>query len=256
MAQGNDVKPIISIVYPTCRLGGIDILKDNLDRQTFKDFEIVIGDELYDSRAKLVKWYLSKYKVKHFKPQPPKPGYVWNLNSCYNEMVKMCEGTFIVSLQDFICISARGLERFWDMHKLHPMALITGVGHKAKNPEKIEIQDPLLTFDTITKPTGISETDERMMFREGLHEQNYSYFELNWASFPTGYYFDESMDQFYGGDNAVFALQTKLPVFVDRSNECVGYNQALFGRPHDWEEKHQNKEGRLNKRIWDLNQTH
>ncbi len=140
-------------------------------------------------------------------------------------------------LTDFIWIPANGLERFWEVYQLYPDALVTGVGHKA--------QDGL---------EGISETDERVFGEPGVHETDFTWYELNWASCPTKIAprFDEAMDEFYGGENQVFAMKAVArghKIYLDRSNVCIGLNQAQWGRPTDWEEKHHNKENRIAERV-------
>lgn len=223
-------KPSISVVCVTNRPGAVDILKENMDRQTFRDFEVIIAD---DSRG----W--EHEVLKHFKPREKAPGDAWNLNKAYNDALAIVDGELIVFLQDYIWIPANGLQRFWEMYKMFPNDLVTGVGHKAK--EGLE---------------GISEIDDRANGAPGVFESNYSYYELNWASCPTAIAprFDEDMDTHYGGENVVFALKAQqkgAKIWVDRSNRCIGYNQSMFPRPTDWESRHCNK-GFLNKKLQEV----
>lgn len=46
--------PFISVICPTMRVGGLDILFDSLQKQTFTDFELVLVDGLYERRKELV----------------------------------------------------------------------------------------------------------------------------------------------------------------------------------------------------------
>lgn len=46
--------PFISVVVPTVRVGGLDILFDSLKKQTFTDFELVLVDGLYERRKNIV----------------------------------------------------------------------------------------------------------------------------------------------------------------------------------------------------------
>lgn len=60
----------ISIVVPTMRVGGLDIITNGLDNQTFKDFELVVVDGIYDRRREIVK-HESKsksYEIVHVEP--------------------------------------------------------------------------------------------------------------------------------------------------------------------------------------------
>jgi len=63
-------KPYISVIVATTRIGGLDILCSGLEQQTFKDFELVFADNLYEYRKDIVKQYSYKYSfpIKHIKP--------------------------------------------------------------------------------------------------------------------------------------------------------------------------------------------
>lgn len=215
--------PNISVVCVTNRINAPAYLLSQLEKQTFKDFEAIIADDLCETPI----------LEKHFKPRQKGDGDVWNLNKAYNDCLDKVEGKLIVFLQDFIWIPANGLQRFWDDYQIYKDGLVTGVGHKAK--DGIE---------------GISEFDERVIGEPGVYESDPTWYELNWASCPTRLAprFDEEMDKFYGGENQVFAFNAVKnggKVYVDRSNKCIGLNQNSWGRPGNWEEMHVNKQGRI-----------
>jgi glycosyltransferase involved in cell wall biosynthesis len=230
-AQANysRVIPKISVVCVTNRKGAYKFLLDQLNKQTFKDFELIVADDsgLYP--------VVQHHNPKWFQPRQKEVGDVWNINKAYNDCLDKVEGELIVFLQDFIWIPANGLQRFWDDYQIYPEALITGVGHKAVNGI-----------------IGISEVDDRMFGEPGLHEGTFSHYELNWASCPTKLAprFDEDMDKNYGGENQVFAIKANADIYIDRSNICVGYSQEeVGGRPADWEEKHFNKTNVINDKL-------
>lgn len=202
----------------TNRPGSVAFLKEQLDKQTFQDFEVIVADDGQNARIKVWKQFVPRQKQKND---------VWNLNKAYNDALNLVEGELVVFLQDFIWIPANGLERFWEVYQLYPDCLITGVGHKAA-----------------TGIEGISEVDERALKAPGVYPGNESHFELNWAACPTKVLvqFEEDMDTHYGGENQVFALKTQAPVVIDAANKCIGLSQAeCGGRPVDWEPKHANK---------------
>ncbi len=220
-------KPLISVVCVTNKPGAVEYLKKQLDKQTFKDFEVIIADDggnpkLYD---------------KQFKPREKQEGDVWNLNKSYNDCLSRVEGELIVYLQDFIQISANGLQRFKTLWEILPTALITGCGHKYKDGK-------------------ITETDDRVFGEKGLVESDWTYYELNWSSCPTKIApkFEEDMDTHYGGENQIFAFKANRPVWIDRLNECKG--EMHEGRPDDWEICHVNKDGFLNKKIKEIYDKH
>lgn len=212
--------PKISVVCVTNREGAHTFLLEQLQKQTFKDFEVIVADDYAGEISSQVNW---------FKPRAKLPGDAWNLNKAYNDCLDKVKGELIVFLQDFIWIPANGLERFWELHELFPDDLISGCGHKALNG--IE---------------GISEIDERV-FGEGVTPGNYSHYELNWASAPAkiGIRFNEEMDKNYGGENHYYAqeaIKKGSRIYIDHENRCIGLSQEFCGgRPHDWEERHYNK---------------
>lgn len=104
----------ISILYMTCRIGGIDFLKYLMDEQTFRDFEVVIVDEWFETRKKEVPEYLSDYHVKHLPPKVKKP-YVAIPNACNTGLMHV-EGELVVFLNDFILPPKNWLESFWNTH--------------------------------------------------------------------------------------------------------------------------------------------
>lgn len=214
----------ISVVCATNRVNAVPYLLTQLEKQTFKDFEVIVADDLCETPL----------FEKHFKPRQKGEGDAWNLNKAYNDCLDKVEGELIVFLQDFIWIPANGLERFWEIYQLYPNDLVTGVGHKAKNGLE-----------------GISEVDERAIGEPGLYEGNHTLWEMNWASCPAKIAprFLEEMDKHYGCENQVYALQATYKgakVWIDRSNKCIGFSQEeCGGRKSDWEENHWNKQNRL-----------
>jgi glycosyltransferase involved in cell wall biosynthesis len=62
--------PAISIIMPTMRPGGLDIVFKSLERQTFKNFELILVDGIYKHRKDIVAQESKKYDfiVKHVEP--------------------------------------------------------------------------------------------------------------------------------------------------------------------------------------------
>jgi hypothetical protein len=61
--------PKISVVCPTMRVGGIDILCHGLDQQTYRDFELVLVDCLYDYRKDVFNGVArATFPIKHVSP--------------------------------------------------------------------------------------------------------------------------------------------------------------------------------------------
>lgn len=244
--------PKVSVLCVTNRQGSIDILFRNLRKQTFKDFEVVIVDgsekgHPIDEEEMAVK-YFPEPKAKN----PQLTSVPFNLGWAYNFGIRYCEGEFIFCLQDYIWIPANAIEKFLERIETdaEKKTCVIGVGHKAKYPETLD-------GDFSTKPTGISEIDDRLVGSgRDIQWTDYSQFELNYAMVPKQMFYDaggleESFDNtYYGADNTALALKAEMMGYkflIDKSNECIGYNQSLFPRPRDWEERHNNK-GNYN--VW------
>lgn len=243
----NIAKPKISVIYVTARPGGLDILRDNLKKQTFRNFELIVVDKIAPERSGEGAFYLGELckEVHYFGEPPMKDTDVWALNKAYNEAFRHCNGELIVSIQDYIWIPADGLQKFWNRYQ-ETKGWISGVGHKALSPIPTPI-DIIRTFDVVVVPEGVSESDTRIDGKKDFVEMNYSFFELNYSAFPLKDIkklggMDERYDQGYSCDNVNLALRAHLhgaKFYMDKDNECIGYNQeAVFPRPKDWEERH------------------
>jgi len=236
--------PKISVICVTNRDGWHKVLLDDLDRQTFHDFEVIVANDALFYHKGLT--HLENWQI--FRPREKFETDAWNLNKAYNDCLDRAEGELLVFLQDFIWIPDDGLQRFWDDYQAHPNAFITGVGHKAK--EGLQ---------------GISEEDHRMAaYPDGVSKCK-SYFaewEMNWACAPRSIMprFNEKMDEWYGGENQYVAKVAMLEgrdILIDRNNVCIGYSQdACGGRPVDWEERHCWRDGRLQAFLHYLDLTH
>jgi len=235
----------ISLIYVSNRYGGLDILKFNLKRQTFQDFELIFVDGLYDKRKDIVPEYFKNFKVKHIPDVDLKPeeGYITKLARCDNQAYKACDGELIVHLQDYIYVPQDGLQKYWDTYKLHPNALVTGISHQYYHPtkEKVVNEEGLTSvygFEYREKPEIISWFDPRCDRSEsylGIRKAQPVEWELNWASIPKKVIYDlggmdESYDKHgFGYDNTNIATRASFlgyPIYLDSSNEvfCISHD--------------------------------
>lgn len=145
-------RPAISVLYVTKRMGGFDLLFSNLERQTFRDFELIIVDELYEWRRAPFSYHLTYVPVDFSVVHLPVIGYgdgrQTTICRAHNIGYAACRGELVVLLQDYIWILPDGLERFWNAyHATQERMLITGhstrvEGHPIANPNGI-----LSTYD-------------------------------------------------------------------------------------------------------------
>lgn len=94
--------PYISVVVPTYRAGGIDVLIDALARQTFADFELVLSDCLYSHRAEATATYAADRFVRlvHVEPDP-NPLPVASFCACANAGLRRASGEVVLLMVDY-----------------------------------------------------------------------------------------------------------------------------------------------------------
>lgn len=100
--------PLISIVTPSVRLKGLDLVKKALKNQSYTDFEHIIA----------------------LQEHPPKKGDYWTIYSDYNRAIKQAKGDLIISWQDYTWAKPDTLEKFAYHFKQEPKTLVTAVGDK------------------------------------------------------------------------------------------------------------------------------
>lgn len=137
-----DATKKVSVITVSNRHGGIDINWSSLRRQTFKDFEWILCDTLYEERKEAVQHYTkSDRRVKHIKQGVKDPRAKTWLNHAENQAIKASSGELIVLLQDYIHIQPDALEKFWGQYQSNPKIMVTGVGHQYGKPGKDDIAD-------------------------------------------------------------------------------------------------------------------
>ena len=253
--------PRVSIINPTARLGGLDILVHSLKRQTFQDFECLILDELYTKRSEALTEYLAetwpegKDRIRHIRPLPKKPGKFWNLDQSINQALCLVDSDLIIFLQDYIWMEEQAVECFMKRNLEMGPCLISGVGHKAQDPNWALNLDGLISIFTdenrpelsepekgINQPGPPYEPDPRL---GDFRSPNYTLrpaqaieYETNYASCPLFICheiggFDEDFDAGWGYDNVNFAERAQYSgyeIWVDGENQHIGYaHEILFG---------------------------
>lgn len=254
---------MISVLYNTIRPGGFDILKNTLDKQTERDFEVVIVDGWEGEREKEVLEYLKDYKVIYLKGLPKLTTNVWTLNKDYNLGLSYCTGELVIFIQDYLWIPHDGFERMLSVYADNPTAFVTSVGHKGMYPNTAQTMNGKISiWETmcIEKPTGMSEIEGRTVNGFGIEEVPFEQWEMNFASAPKAILdkiggFDEDMDDYFSGDNVVVACKAHVAgskVLIDKDNKIVGFNQdAFFPRHPEWNSKHSNL-GYLQEKLWKI----
>lgn len=91
---------MISVITPTIRPEGLEIVKKCLEEQTYRDFEWLVEVGL-----------------------PKKDGH--DLNRAFNRMLKRAKGDLIVIYQDYIKIESDTLSKVWAKHQEKPDVFFT-----------------------------------------------------------------------------------------------------------------------------------
>lgn len=244
--------PRVSVVTVTNRPGSIDITWDGLRQQSLPDFEWVLCDELFEWRAADVARYVDDPRLVHI-PAPVCPDHLWNLNKAYNEALRHCRGELVVSLQDYIWVRPRGLERFWAAHEARGRtAFVGGVTATYALPAEVHsLCGPVTIFEKpwTGPPSELLRVDEdRFCFPPGVSDARPIHWEINWACAPlealfaVGGFAEEHDAAFYSCDNVTVATVAEHLGYrfaLDRDNVCRAIDHSdLFPKPPDWEERH------------------
>ena len=240
------------MITVTNRPGSVDITWDGLLSQRMQDFEWILCDELFDSRATEVARFVDDPRLVHI-PAPMRDDDLWNLNKSYNEALRHCRGEFVVSLQDYIWIAPEGLARFWAAYERRgPNTFVAGVTATYSMPAHVHRLDGKVTiFDEpwAGHPVGLLRVDEdRFSFPPGVSDARPWHWEINWAGAPLAGLFDvggfaeEHDAAFYSCDNVTVATVAEhlgYEFALDRDNVCHAIEHSdIFPKPVDWEERH------------------
>lgn len=95
----------ISVLTPTIRPFGLEMIRQSLMQQTFTDFE----------------WLVEVGLDKH------------DLNAAYNRMLRRAKGELVVSLQDCIKVGPDYLQKWWDIYHVYPNTFMTAPVGKVKD---------------------------------------------------------------------------------------------------------------------------
>lgn len=115
------MKPYISVVFPTMRPGGLDVVFSSLENQIFKDFELIFADNLYDYRKDIVKEKAKQYSIKYKHVPPivnkfPVHSYCHTINSA----ISHASGDVIFLTLDYRYFTPWTLQKHAEFHKASP----------------------------------------------------------------------------------------------------------------------------------------
>lgn len=196
---------MISIITPTVRPEGLDLVKKALKKQTYTDYEwIVVMPEGERS-----------------------PNDVWTLNKDYNRAIRQSKGDLIVSWQDYTSTPPDTLERFYAHFELEPKTIVTAVGNKYSDESFSVVmwQDPRIRSDQGTYyPCFWNDIEFNLcsISRKALYDVGG---------------FDESMDTRYGYDGiSVLDRLNRVGGYDFKIDQTIRSYSTEHGRPSKWDE--------------------
>lgn len=157
---------MIDVICPTNRENSLGLLVKSLKRQTYKDWNLIVGSPFDPKLPIPYKWV---------KDDGKKKGDFWSLYTIYNLLVKESTSPLLISWQDNTYLKPTGLEMFWNHFLSEPKTIVSAVGDKYDSDE------------FITK-TWI---DPRKRKDQGTYYECLpNDIEINMASFPRQSFFD------------------------------------------------------------------
>ena len=234
----------ISVITVTNRHGGIDVAWSSLRRQTFKTFEWILYDTLYQERKDAVASYTNgDPRVVHRQQHPKEPTAKTWLAHAQNQAFLHGRGQLIVLLQDYIHVRPDALEKFWLQYQANPKVFVSGVGHQYGRPGKEDVADPHGLITVFKKPFErqpelIVWSDPRVTTNHGSYYPcQPNDWEGNWAMIPRQAIeeiggWDESYDAVgHAWDNvsvAQRAFALGYEPYLDQSNESFSIRHDDF----------------------------
>lgn len=235
----------ISVITPTIRLKGLELVEKSLYEQDFKNFEwLICSKEKPSLNFDNKKWRWIKDDFE---------GGYWTLNRAYNKLFKESKGSLIVTWQDYIYSKPDALTKFWlNYLSTDKKGLISGVG------------DQYSKLDKYGRPQVKAWNDPRKRLDNGsFYKCMWNDMEWNFASFPRQAIYDiggmdEELDfRGVGGDQLQVCERWEslgYDFYLDQTNESftLRHGREDFGGEEKWNSKHVLFNGEYEKRKQEI----
>lgn len=117
IANKDSVVPEISIIMPTMRIGGLDVVFESLKHQTFKNFEIIIVDSIYHHRKYLVSEAIRKYNIQAKHIEPTKNIFpISNYCNSVNTGLANASAKIVLLISDYTYLPENCIEKHVNFH--------------------------------------------------------------------------------------------------------------------------------------------
>lgn len=227
---------MISILTPSVRKEGLEIVRQSLLKQSFKDWEWLIGSS-FDPGILEARWVKDDFT-----------GGYWSLNRVYNKLFKESRGELCVSWQDWISVDPDALQKFWTNYEATDKKALIGTSG-----------DQYESLDKWGKPQIKIWKDPRRRFDQGsFYEIFPSDLEWNFCAVPRKAIFDvggfcEKLDEKgFGMDG--YQVNERLDLlgykfFIDHDNESftIRHDRSTHGGEENWNKNNNMTNGQYEK---------
>lgn len=137
---------MISVITPSVRPDGLEIVKKCLKRQTIQDFEWIIASpqKYFISIDRLIG---HDYNFEFVADPPKEEGDFWTLCKAWNNAYAHAKGELIVNIQDWIWFPPDLLERFWYHYQSNPRILVSAVGDQYERLDDRGVPTNVVWYD-------------------------------------------------------------------------------------------------------------
>lgn len=253
---------MISVITPTVRPDGLEIVRKCLKRQDFEDWEWIIvspvpwavcnetrdgfGMENYEFSKPTNGYFGDSYTsvwddgrgsgdVLITQDPPKEKDDFWTLCKGWNKAYARARGELIVNIQDLIWFPPDTLSKFWTHYQLNSKRLVGALGHQYSN------------VDENGKPQNIMWTDPRWKSDISFEKVSPSEMEMTMCSIPKQALLDcggidEEYDKANGAQEKEMCFRLRelgYEMYLDHSIEYRAIHHERLTK--DWDEVYLNK---------------
>jgi hypothetical protein len=223
--------PYLSIILPTNRMGGLDIVFDGLSKQTFKDFELVLSDAFYEQRKNIVSLKAEQYNIKiiHCKPFELEEYFPISAYCRFaNTGLAYASGEIVVMITDYTWLPFDCLEKHTKFHKQNKnLGLMCP--HQYYLLPKLHSNFPKYKNEDIQKYVSNVVDGTLDPFQYSIFEKNFDSKNFDWQLHPTMKGADPKLTM----QNAEITYgyfhckNESLP--LEAAIKCKGFNERMDG---------------------------
>lgn len=181
--------PELTVGVNTFRPGGIDVLFNSLAQQDFRDYELVLVDELYNWREREVAEYAEKLGIPlvHVPPKKRQGNYKVGISNGVNTFLVFAQSDLVLFLTDYEWVGQDVLKRHVELQRKRKRAVITGLVHRCAHPKLGDLKGKITVFaeEVKSRPKKVVKWCDKAPRLVGVGEHRTGYVGDN-TSFPLG----------------------------------------------------------------------